>query len=647
MNLAFADWAILVGVYVALVTGVIVTKRHMRSVSDFLAAGRTAGRYVLSISSGMAALGAITIVANFEMNFEAGFTMAWWGQSMGLVILVMTVSGWVIYRFRQTRCLTLAEFFERRYSKRFRVFAGLVAFIAGLVNFGIFPAVGARFFIHFVGLPQEFDVLGLAVPTYPLTMAVLLLTALYFVYAGGQVAVIVTDFVQGLFANVVFVVLPVYLLLLVGWPRVVEAVADRPPGKSFINSFDTGDVENFNLGYFLIGVAGVFYGAMSWQGTQAYNTSAKSAHEAKMGGVLSNWRGIPQGLLMLLVPVLCYAVLRHPDFADVATRVQATLAGVESDTLRTQLRIPVVLTELLPVGLMGAFAAVMLAAFISTHDTYLHSWGSIFIQDVVMPFRKEPYTQEQHLRVLRWSILGVAVFIFLFSLLVQQTQHILLFFAITGAIYAGGSGAVIIGGLYWRRGTARAAWVALITGAVISVGGILLQQVWKDAKGYDFPINGQEFWGLGMLFSAALYVVVSLLDPKRPPELGRVLHRGRYEVPGERLIEDVQPSRGWKMLGITSEFSRRDKVLYVVTYLWSFTWIGTFFVGTIYNLSHDVSDTAWATYWEVYIWIQVAASVVVILWFTVGGLRDVAAMTRDLATMQRDETDDGMVRRDA
>ena len=57
---------------------------------------------------------------------------------------------------------------------------------------------------------------------------------------------------------------------------------------------------------------------------------------------------------------------------------------------------------------MGAFAAVMLAAFISTHDTYLHSWASIFIQDVVMPLRKKPFSSKQHISVLRWAIIGVA-----------------------------------------------------------------------------------------------------------------------------------------------------------------------------------------------------------------------------------------------
>ena len=86
------------------------------------------------------------------------------------------------------------------------------------------------------------------------------------------------------------------------------------------------------------------------------------------------------------------------------------------------MRAPFVLSEVLPVGLLGAFAALMLAAFISTHDTYLHSWGSIFIQDVIMPFRKKPFEKDEHIKVLRYSIFGVAIFIFLFSQAQYQTQ---------------------------------------------------------------------------------------------------------------------------------------------------------------------------------------------------------------------------------
>jgi len=150
LNLSWIDWLLVLFMFIVMASGIMFSKKYMQSVADFLAAGRTAGRYLVSVGQWIAALGAITIVANFEMNYKAGLPMTWWGLSMAVVVLIITVSGWVVYRFRQTRAMTMAQFFEQRYSRNFRVFTGILAFFAGLINFGIFPAVGANFFIYFI-----------------------------------------------------------------------------------------------------------------------------------------------------------------------------------------------------------------------------------------------------------------------------------------------------------------------------------------------------------------------------------------------------------------------------------------------------------------------------------------------------------------
>ena len=688
MNLSFIDWMIVIIVLGGMIYSVNLTKGLMKSVSDFLSAGRTAGRYVLSISSGVAGLGAISIVMFLEMGYVAGFSLSWWGLSQGIILLAITMSGWVIYRFRMTRSLTLAQFFEKRYSRKFRIFAGLVAFFAGLINFGIFPAVGAQFFINFCGLPDYF----LGVPMYPLVMIVLLGIALYFVYTGGQIAVIIADFFQGVFVTIILFIITLYLLFSIGWDQVSDSLQNTPiklakeeiqvlkgdasfqllsieeqtlqadeinvkyENSSRINPFKTSHVEDFNFWYFLIGIIGVMYGALSWQGSQGYNSSAKNAHEAKMGVVLAGWRGIPQGMFMFLVPVLVYVLMNHPEYTHIADSVNASLASLSSDTLKGQMRAPFVLSEILPVGLIGAFAALMLAAFISTHDTYLHSWGSIFIQDVIMPFRKKPFDKETHIKVLRYSIFGVAVFIFLFSLLFSQSQKIALYFAVTAAIFAGGCGAVIIGGLYWNKGTTAAAWTAMIIGAVIGVSGTLIKQIsdiWLlDVSSYSQlktiliflkNINGQEYWGLGMASSSISYIVVSLLFPEKPVNMDKLLNRGKYSIDGEVNVVDEQVKIGWKIFGMGKEFTKNDKLIYILNYAWTGFWTLVFIIGTVYNLSNPVSDDAWMKFWEYYIYIHLILSGIVLIWFTLGGFYDLKSMINALKSDVRDHGDDGWV----
>ena len=639
MNLTLIDWLIVVFCVGVLFYGVHLSKKYVKSVVDFLSAGRTAGRYMITVSQGMAAIGAITIVGQWEMNYVAGFALRWWEFTMAVVLLVMTVSGWVIYRFRQTRALTIAQFLEMRYSKNFRIFAGIFAFISGLLNFGIFPAVSARFIIYFCGFPLYFKVLGISVSTFPVVMAGFLLISLYFVFSGGQIAVIITEFIQGVFSNLTFLVIIVFCLFFVNWDQIFQAVSAAPKNASLINPYRTSAVPDFNFWYFLINVIGVIYTKLSWQGSQGFNSSAKSAHEAKMGEVLGNLRDIPKWLFLVLIPVIAYTVLHHSSFAALAAGVNATLTGVGNSAVQSQLRIPLVLSKMLPVGVMGAFMAVMLMATIGTHNSYMHSWGSIFIQDVIMPFRKKSFEPEQHLKVLRYSILGVCIFIFLFSLLFPMTDYIFLYFAITAAIFVGGSGAVIIGGLYWKRGTTAAAWSALIVGSVVSVGGIILQQIYPH-----FPINGQYFWGISMGVSSLVYVLVSLLGKKQSFNMDKMLHRGKYEVKSETLIVDEVPVKGLKVLGIGKEFTRGDKIIYITAYSWTFIWVIVFIIGTVFNLSGDVPDSSWMAFWKIFVRVNLAASIIVIIWFAIGGIKDFKDMLYRLKTMVRNYDDDGSVK---
>lgn len=665
-----ADWAIFAAMYLTVVGAVLATKGRMQSVADYLAAGRGAGRYLLAISTGMAMVGAISIVAMMEQGYESGFTLIWWGFSTAIVLMLIAATGWVNYRFRRTRCLTLAEFFERRYSRRFRIFAGAIAFLAGIINFGIFPAVGARFFIYFMGLPES---------SFPWVMGMLLTTAVYFVLAGGQIAVMITDFIQGAFANIVFLVLAVYLVILVGWPDIMDVMLDAPVGRSKVNPFDTGKIEDFNFWYFFIGIVGLLYGTMSWQGEQAYKTSAKSAHEAKMGLVLNLWRLRSHEIFWTLAPIVAFTVMHHANWTHVAAGVNETLATIDSEPVQNQMRGPIVLAALLPKGLFGAFAALMLGAFISTHNTYLHSWSSIFIQDVVLPFRRRAASPDAHLKLLRGSAVGVAIFIFIFSLFYRPTQAISLFFALTAAIFAGWSGAVIIFGLYTKWGHTAGAWLASTFGIALTVLCVLLEQTnrsfnetgvafwgWFDgddpgraralAESIDAWLpNGQVVWGIAMASCAVLYVIGSglgqLLRPHRC-DLDALLHRGIHTIPGEDAVGDGRTGRLGRLIGFTHEFTRRDRVIYLLTYGWNIGWAIIFGIGTVYFLTHrpadgdwSATDPGWVRFWQSKFWIDVVVCSIVMVWFTIGGIRDVRDLLHNLRTMVRDDQDDGFVER--
>jgi SSS family solute:Na+ symporter len=701
------------------------TQRYIKGVADFLAAGRVAGRYVLAVASGEAGMGLISAVAIFELYYTAGFGISFW-QSLSIPIaLLLTLTGFAIYRYRETRALTLGQFFEIRYSKSFRILAATLQSISGIVNYALFPAVGARFLVYFLDLPPHFEFLGWSWPTFGVLMAAFLTLAVVIVSLGGQVTIMTTDCVLGIISYPMYMVVVVAIIVMFPWSeQMAPALMDRPPGKSMLDPYDVEKLRDFNLFYVMVGIFASVYARLAWAGTNGYNAAAVTPHEQKMGAVLGYWRVGFSTLMIILLAVAAYTYMHHDDYTQRAAATEHDLSwktlndiepqpdyqhGVEVSpelveqrvaalgaketqvyqTIQGQMRVPVALRDLLPVGVTGIFCALMIFLMLSTDTTYLHSWGSILVQDLFLPFRKEPFTPRQQIWFLRTCITGVAIFAFFFSLLFGQVTYILMFFALTGSVWLGGAGAVILGGLYWKKGNAPGAWAALLTGSGLAIAGFIGQQYWVDwlypalasappvlawvtwtLEGLSgpfepfirwrvtperFPINGQEVYFLTMVLAITSYIVVSLLTHREDFNLDRMLHRGKYRreedrAPGEPMDLPPKAPRSIKgafriLTGIDDQFTRGDKILSwsVVAYTlgWSF---GSWLVVLIWSLLVDWPLTWWANWF--FISNVIVASIIGVVstvWFFIGGIWDLNRMFKRLAVADRNVLDDGRV----
>jgi len=153
------------------------------------------------------------------------------------------------------------------------------------------------------------------------------------------------------------------------------------------------------------------------------------------------------------------------------------------------------------------------------------------------------------------------------------------------------------------------------------------------------------FWGLAMGLSSVVYIVVSLVTGrgKKAFDMDRMLHRGVYQLKAEYKVIDAAPIKGWRVLGMGREFTKFDRVIYIATYAWTLSWVIVFTIGTIMNLTGAVGSSTWLSFWKTYVWIYLAASIVVLVWFSTGGLINLRDMIKALKTMTRDHADDGFV----
>ncbi len=744
------DWIIVfIPLFIVLYVG-MKSQKYVRGVADFLAAGRVAGRYVVAVASGEAAMGLISIVAMIERDYSSGFGFAFWNRVGVPLTLLFSLTGYSTYRFRETKAMTMGQFFELRYNRPFRIFAAFMQAFSGILNYAIFPAVGARFLIYFLGLPTNLNLGFATVPTTAVVMACFLGIALFIALLGGQVTIMVTDCVQGLLNYPMYLLLIGYILYRFNWwTEMAPTLENRVEGESFLNPYDIKNLRDFNLFYVSVGLFAQVFNRMAWTGAQWYNGAARDAHEQKMGGVLGTWRSGFSIMMYTLLAVSAFTYLNHPDFAHKAREIRLQLAektiddvaaapefaqarkdikqefqkipeqyrkpGVDrpisqkdnldtiyyrtvadklhdipggrstTQTFRTiygQMLVPVAMREMLPMGLTGIFCAIMIFLMISTDTTYMHSWGGVIAQDIILPLRGKPFTPEQHIRLLRWCLTFVCLVAYFFSLFFAQMDYILMFFQITGAIWLGGAGSCIVFGLYSRRGTSAGAFASLISGSLIAAVGFILQTIWADhvypllerlqmVEAFDnflqavssplnpyvmwtmnptkFPINSQEILFISMVTSIVMYIVVSLLTCRKPFNLERMLHRGVYNVDGSPEVEKFSftfRGIGRMLLGITNQYTLGDKVIAWAAFIYSFVYsfVVIFLVVIVWN-----AISPWpAEWWRYYFLVTsiIVTGIVALatsIWFAIGGIRDLISLFAELKNRVENTLDDGRV----
>lgn len=313
--MTWIDWCITIIPMAALIWMAFYSRRYARGVVDYLAAGRIAGRYVISVGDLTAGLSVITLVAGCEQNYQTGFAVGFWGAVTAPVGVFIALTGYCMYRWRETRCLSMGQFLEMRYgSKFFRVFCATLRTIAEMVTNAIGPAIATNFFIYYLGLPHKIMICGVNLPCYAIIVALCLILALMFILPGGRISLLITDCVQGLLCYPVFVVIVGYIILNFSWTYDIAPVMwNRVPGQSFMNPYDVSELRDFNIFALIVSLCGSVLNRAGWIGNDT-SGAAKTPHEQKMAGVLGSWRNGFSWMMILLLAIVVIVFMTSPHF---------------------------------------------------------------------------------------------------------------------------------------------------------------------------------------------------------------------------------------------------------------------------------------------------------------------------------------------
>ena len=742
------DW-LEITIPVSFVIGMAVfTRRYIKDVTAFLSAGRVCGRYVISVGDIANAISIIGILALVEVNYKTGFALGFWSKLVTPIGIFLTLYGYCNYRFRETKVQSFGQFLEMRYSRAFRIFAAVLRSLTEIMANMIMPALAARFFIYLLDLPKSFSVFGIPVETFNFTMFIVLSAAIFIIWMGGSLSIIITDTIQGFICYPLMTLFAFFLLYKFSWnTEILPVLSNRAAGENFLNPYDVFNLRDFNLFTVILGVLSMFLHAASWIGSALSATAAKSPHEQKMAGLMGTWRNSAYRVFCVLVAVGLIVFMSHEHFSEQAHQVRLDLADkiakdivsdpklqenvisnikkmpvqtyhpgidkplseknntdtpylnrihdslqmedqAQGNTLFQQFRtlyyqqmLPVAFRKILPSGMLGLFCLLMILAMISTDDTRIFSSAITIGQDIILPLRKKEMTPAQHIKMIRICAVFVGGMYYIGSSYMAQLDYINLYCTLVCTMWMGGCGPVMIFGLYSRFGTTFGAWVSLITGMFMAVIGMFIQRNWADQvypwlqqnnlveatgkilaafsrpfepivlwrmNAVKCPVNSYEWFFITMLVTLVLYIACSWLSFRKPFNLEKMLHRGKYSLEGERIISEAWSWKTFykKLVGITPEFSFWDKVIawLYLTYTIFYGYIGCFLIVVIWNLLTPWPTSWWGHYFLItFLIIPGVMTLISTVWFGIGGFIDMGKMFRDLENRVSNPLDNGRV----
>jgi SSS family solute:Na+ symporter len=183
---------------------------------------------------------------------------------------------------------------------------------------------------------------------------------------------------------------------------------------------------------------------------------------------------------------------------------------------------PIFLGRVLPVGLIGIITAAMIAAFMSTHDSYLLCWSSVITQDIIAPIRGKNFSTASRIKWTRILIVVIGLYILYWGLIYEGGDDIWDYMAVTGAIYFTGAFSLLIGGLYWKGASSTGAFLALLSGMTALLGLDPVQRLvglkWVDPNTNEDVqyLSGDEVGLMTVAFTMVVFVAGSLLFPDKP-----------------------------------------------------------------------------------------------------------------------------------
>jgi SSS family solute:Na+ symporter len=445
------DWIVL-GAFLLALVGIIVWVSRMKedTSSDYFLAGRDATWIAIGASIFASNIGSEHLVGLAGAGASSGMAMAHW-EMHGWMILVL---GWLFVPFyARSGVFTMPEFLERRYNSASRSLLSIISLVSYvLTKVAVTVYAGGIVFKEVFGIESIwgidffwFGAIGLVV-----------ITGIYTVI-GGMKSVLYTSVLQTPILLIGSITIVVIGLSKVGGWAELEAICSAnltEHGDSMMGLMRSPKDAEFPWTGVILGSAiiGFWYWCTDQYIVQRV-LSGRNQTQSRRGTIF--------GAYLKLLPVFIFLI---PGMIAFALNEKGLIDLQDSDSA-----FPLLVSELLPIGLKGVVVGGLLAALMSSLASLFNSSAALFTVDFYKKYK--PESSEKHLvyvgRVATVVIvvLGIAwipVMKGIGKVLYEYLQDV-------QSLLAPGIASVFLLGVFWKRATPKAGFAGLATGFVLGM----------------------------------------------------------------------------------------------------------------------------------------------------------------------------------
>ena len=526
---------ILLALYFVLVLGIgYMARKHVSSSIDFFLSGRSLPAWVTGLAFISANLGAIEVMGMSANGAEYGMPTAhyfWIGAVPAMLFLGIVMMPF----YYGSKVRSVPEFMRRRFGNGAHLVNG-VSFATAQVLIA-----GANLFLlaSVVNL-----LLG-----WPIWVSVIVAAAIVLSYTalGGLSAAIYNEVLQ--FVVIVAALLPLTIVGLYkvgGWQGLVDKVSAGPGGPEQLESWPGNQLTGFTDNF--LSVLGLVFGLGFVLSFGYWTTNFVEVQRAMAAKSMSAARRTPiiGAFPKMLIP---FIVIIPGMIAGVAvTELQgenkaALMAGEDAPSGATfNNALLLLMRDLLPNGMLGIAIAGLLASFMAGMAANLSSFNTVFTYDIWQAYLRKDRPDGYYLKVGRIVTIiatvlaiGTAFIASTYANLMDYLQQLFSFF--NAPLFA-----TFILGMFWKRMTAAAGWIGLVSGTSAAIVVFVL----TESGIWNLPGQGGAFVGAGAAFVVDIVVSVAVTMVTRPKPAEQLVGLVYSLTPKEsRQHETTGDDAGW------------------------------------------------------------------------------------------------------